>query len=127
MRVAVFGLIGLGLMFVILSGVWSSLFPGTRTWTSEKAAEWSKIQVRLHNLAPIVNHPTGPRVSMHRGPEAGQAKQEYDRLTAEDKVFAAEFQSAHDSPYTIARVLKWCGISLALVGLIGWYAANQSS
>jgi len=125
MKIGVLGVIAVGCLLLVLSGLWATIFPGTRSWTEEKAAQWSKIQVRLHNLAPIVNNPAG-RVSVHSGPDPGEAKQEYDRLVLEDRELAAEFQSAHDSPHTVARILKWSGIAFAVVGIIGWYAVSQS-
>ena len=42
------------------------------------------------------------------------------------EAFSAEFYSIHDRPYTVAKILKWSGISLAVIGVIGLYAANQS-
>jgi hypothetical protein len=125
MKPAIFGVISLGLLLLILSGIWVTLFPGTSSWTPEKSAKWTTIKDRVHNLGFIVGNPSGP-VSMHSGPDTGQAKQEYDRLKIEDNALATEFQSAHDRPYTVAKFLKWFGISLALIGIIGWYAVNQS-
>lgn len=126
MKSIAFGAIGLGFLLLILSGLWPALFPGTSSWTPEKSLQWTKIKDRLHNLGFIVANPSGS-VSMHSGPDTGQAKQEYDRLKIESSAFAAEFQSVHDRPYIVAKILKWSGISLALLGIIGWYAVNQSS
>lgn len=120
-----FGLLGLGCLLLVLSGVWTTLFPGTAAWTPEKSEKWGKIQTRIHNLAPLVNNPGGS-VSMHSGPDLGAAKQEYDQLKKESEVYKAEFDTAHDSPLNAAKILKWSGISLAVVGIIGWYAVSQS-
>jgi len=120
-----FGLIGLGFLLLILSGFWTSLFPGTSMWTPEKAERQSTLHHRLHNLAFIVGSSQSP--SMHRGSDAGKAKQEYDELKKESDALDAEFQTAHDRPKTTARILKWTGISLAIIGLIGWYAVSQTS
>jgi len=120
-----FGAIGLGMLLLILSGIWTTLFPGTSSWTQEKSELWMKTKDRLHNLGFVVANPTG-HVSMHSGPETGQAKQEYDRLIVESDRFAVEFQSAYDRPRTISAILKWTGISLAVLGIIGLYVVNQS-
>src|SRR5215216_6232736 len=106
MKLFVFGAIGLGLIMLILSGLWPALFPGTSSWTPEKSMQWTKIKDRVHNLGFIVGNPSG-QVSMHSGPDTGQAKKEYDQLKIEDNALAAEFQSAHDRPHTIAKILKW--------------------
>ena len=121
----VFGATGLGLLLLVLSGIWSSLFPGTSSWTEEKAANLSKMQVRMHNLAGVVNNPNA-KVNLHSGTELGAAKQEFEQLKKDSAELYAEFESAHDSPQTISKILKWTGISLAAIGLIGWYAVKNS-
>jgi hypothetical protein len=120
----VFALIGFGFLLLVLGGFWTTLFPGTSTWTPEKSQRQTEIHRRLHNLAFVVGSSQPP--SMHRGPEAGKAKQEYDELKKEADELAAEFSSAHDRPQTVAKILKYSGISLAVLGIIGWYAVNQS-
>lgn len=125
MKLIAFGLLGIGFALLLLSGLWASLFPGTATWTPEKADQWAKIQTRIHNLAPLVNNPSMP-LSMHTGTDLGPLRQEYDQLRKESDVFKTEFESAHDRPLMMARILKWSGISLAVIGVIGLYALNQS-
>jgi hypothetical protein len=121
----VFGLIAIGFLLVALSSIWPSLFPGTSTWTPEKAERWAEIKDRLHNLSFIVNNPRGP--SMHRGPELGTAKEEYERIKKEGELLKADFESAAARPTTIATSLKWTGISLAAIGIVGWYAVKNTS
>lgn len=123
-QLIVFGAIGLGVLLLVLSGVWPSLFPGTSTWTEEKSVRWTQVKDRLHNLGFVVKNPN-QRVSMHSGPETGTAKEEYDRLKKESEELKVEFQSAHDRPNTIAKVFKWTGISLAGLGIVGWYAIKN--
>jgi hypothetical protein len=120
-----FALIGLGILLLVLSSVWPRLFPGTSTWTPEKASRWAEIKDRLHNLSFLVNNPRA-RVSMHSGPELGAAKAEYDRIKKEGEQLKAEFEAAAVRPSTVARVLKWTGISLAGLGIIGWYVVKES-
>jgi len=119
-----FGVLGLGVLMLLLSGVWTSIFSGTSSWTPEKSLEWTKVKDRLHALSVIVNSPASTP-SMHSGPETGEAKKEYDELKKKHEAMSAEFYSIHDRPYTIAKFLKWSGIVLALVGIVGIYAANQ--
>jgi hypothetical protein len=120
----VFGVMGIGLLLLILSGLWNSMFTGTSSWTPEKSQRLAEIRNQLHNLAFVVNEPTG-KVSMHSGPDRGAAKQKYEELKTESDALRAEFQSAHDSPKSTARILKWTGISLVGVGIIGWYAVKN--
>jgi hypothetical protein len=120
-----FGVIGVGFLLLILSGFWTALFPGRSQWTDEKAARWAVVKDRLHNLSFVVNAPPG-KVSMHSGPDLGKAKAEYDAIKQEATQLQADFEMAYDSPRTTATVLKWSGISLAVVGLMGWYAVKNS-
>jgi hypothetical protein len=124
MKNIAFGALGLGLLLLVLSGLWLTLFPGTSSWTAEKSAELTKIKDRRHALSFIVGAPAATP-SMHSGPDTGEAKKEFDELTVKKEALLAEFNSIHDRPYTIAKILKWSGIGLALAGIIGIYAANQ--
>lgn len=120
----VFGFIGVGLLMLILSGLWPTLFPGTSIWTEEKAARWAIVKDKLHNLAFLVDSPKPAK--MHGGPDPAKVKAEYDQLSAEGQQLKADFSRAHDRPQTVSKFLKWSGISLAVVGLVGWYAVNQT-
>jgi hypothetical protein len=112
------------LLLIMLSGLWPTLFPGTSRWTPEKAARWAVVKDRLHNLSFVVHAPSG-RVNMQRGPDPASAKAEYDTVKKEADELRAEFESAYESPRTASKWLKWSGISLAVVGLIGWYAVKN--
>jgi hypothetical protein len=125
MKTIALGILGTGLLLLLLSGLWTTLFPATSSWTPEKSVEWTKIKDRLHTLSFIVGS-SPPVVSMHSGPETGDAKVEYEQLKAKHEALTAEFTTIHDRPLIIAKFLKWSGISLALVGVIGLYVANQS-
>jgi hypothetical protein len=120
-----FGMTGLGLLMLVLSFLWVSMFSGQSAFTKEKAEHWGDVKQRLHNLSFVVNAPPGS-IKMHSGPDLGQAKADYDKLKIEDAQLAAEFSGAYDTPRTLATVLKWSGLSFAIVGLIGWYAVSQS-
>lgn len=127
MRLAVvFSLISIGFLLLILSGLWVNMFPGSSRWTPEKNDRWSDVKDRMHNLGFILNDPRA-RTNMHSGPDRGTAKQEFDALKKEYDQLSAEFQSAHDRPHTVAKLLKWAGVSLAVIGVIGWYAVKQTS
>jgi hypothetical protein len=118
----VFGLIVMGFVLLILSSLWASLFPATSTWTEEKSLRSTEVKTRLSNIGPIVN---GTAQSMHRGPDPATLKAEFDALVKENQQLDAEFESATIRPQTASRMLKWSGIALAAVGLIGWYALKN--
>jgi hypothetical protein len=123
MKTAALGLTGLGLLFLLLSGVWTTIFSGRSTWTQEKSARQAEVTGKIHNLAFVVNV---PNPKMHGGQDAGQLKAELEQLKKERDTLAAEFTSAAETPQTVSKVLKWSGLSLAIIGLIAWYAVSQS-
>jgi hypothetical protein len=113
------GIVGLGFVLLIASGVWPMLFRGSSSWTEEKALRAAEVKARLNNLGPIVN---STKPSMHRGEDTGTLKAEFDALILEEQQLNEEFESARDSPKTSSKILKWSGIGLAVIGLFGWYA-----
>jgi hypothetical protein len=118
-----FGFVAIGFALFALSLAWGSMFPGTSKWTPEKAHRSSEIKDRMHNLAFIVNAPN-PR--LHAGEDLGQLKAEYEQLKKENEQLNADFQSAYDAPRTTSKVLKWTGVGLAILGVIGVYATKQT-
>jgi hypothetical protein len=120
----VFGMILVGFLLLVASSLWPSLFPGTSIWTDEKAQRSTQVKARLSELGPIVN---STRINMHSGSDRGALKAEFEQLIKEDEQLNAEFQSAYDRPDTAARVLRWSGISLAVIGIVGWFAVKNSS
>jgi hypothetical protein len=118
----VFGAVILGFTLLILSSLWVKFFPATSSWTPEKAQRSAEVKDRLNNLSFLMNRPP----SMHRGSDTGTLKAEFDQLMKENEQLNTEFQTAYDRPNTVSKVLKWSGISLSIVGLIGWYAVKNS-
>jgi hypothetical protein len=123
--VLAFGALGLGIAMLVLSTLWSSIFPATSNWTAEKSTRHTEVQARLSNLGPIVNSPKP--ASMHRGQDLGTLKAEFDSLVKENEQLNAEFVAARDNPKRASSFLKWTGIGLAVIGLIGFYAVKQTS
>ncbi len=64
--------------------------------------------------------------SMHGGPDLIKSKAELASLMEENKTLTDEFKGIQSRPHTMSKFMKWSGISLTLVGIIGWYAVNQS-
>jgi hypothetical protein len=125
MKLTVLSLLSVGLVLLILSGVWTSMFDGSSSWTADKAKRNAELRSRLHTLALVVDE-SSIAPSMHNGPDLGKAKEEYEQLKKERAELNAEFQSASGGPRTAAKVMRWTGLSLAVIGVIGWYAVNQS-
>src|SRR3954468_13523729 len=108
-------LIALGMVLFLVSALWSTVFPPTARWTDEKANRFAAVKAKLHNLAFVVN---APKPSLQRGQDLGQMKAEYEQLRKENDELNADFASATETPKTVASVLKWSGLSIALVGII---------
>jgi hypothetical protein len=120
MKAFAIGAVVLGLLLVVLSQMWTSLYPSS--WTPEKAEQWATTKDRLHNLSFIVNAPAGsepPRRHANRE----EAKREYDQVKATATKLKAEFESAYNTPRTMATIMNWSGVVLLGVGAVGAYAA----
>jgi hypothetical protein len=113
-------LLGFGLL--ILSTSWNTLFPPTSSWTNEKAERSAVVKARLAELAGVLRSPS----RMHSGPDPGEAKAEFDKLIVENNELNSDFESVAAKSATIPKLLKWTGISLAAVGIVGWYAVKDS-
>jgi hypothetical protein len=115
------GALGLGVFLLILGTLWSSLFRAEAAWTDEKAVRSADVKARLPYLKAII---IGQKKAS--AAEVEKAKAEFDALTKENEELNAEFTSVAETPQSVAKIFKWTGIALAIVGLIGWYAVNQS-
>jgi hypothetical protein len=117
------GALGMGFLLVALSLLWTTLFPATASWTPDKASRMSEISGALNDLSAKLYAAQKRTLG---GPDPGALKAEYDRLLAEHQQLKVDFETISERPNTIAQVFKWVGLSLAVVGVIGWYAAKQS-
>jgi hypothetical protein len=124
MKSAAMGTIALGILLVVLSAAWTTIFPSSARWTPDKESHWQKVKGRMHTLSFVVSDPKQADVRSRQN--ATSAKAEFDKLKLEDDELKADFSSAYDTPRTTSTVLKWLGISIAGIGLIGYYAVNQS-
>jgi hypothetical protein len=122
---AVFGAIALGFVLLALGAFWQSVFTGEASWTPEKEERWSEVKKQLHVLAFTVgNAESRPR--MHGGPDLAKSKAELKALKEENEKLTQEFNGIRQKPGTVSKILKWSGIGLAVIGLIGWYAVKQT-
>jgi hypothetical protein len=123
MKSAVIVAIILGFVLFLASGIWSTLFPATNSWTPDKAARLSEIKGRLNDLSFQLQSAAN---RMHSGPDPATLKTEYDALNKEFDVLKTDFETAAERPQTVSRILKWSGLILAALGIIGWYAVKDS-
>jgi hypothetical protein len=121
MKSVVFGAIGLGCLLLLGSGVWTTLFPAKSSWTAEKEARWSDVQRKLYDMSFVVHG----KQRIHSGPDPGTLKAEYEELKKQNEILKEEFENITKRPQTVATFLKWSGVSLAVLGIIGWYAVKD--
>jgi hypothetical protein len=124
MKATTAGLIGLGIVLFLLSGLWTTVFNGRSTWTDEKAKRMGEIRNRMSTLGFLVDRKDTPGDAQGAQAKAAAVK-EAEELRRERAALASDYSSAHDAPLLVAKVLKWSGISVALVGITGWYAVAQ--
>jgi hypothetical protein len=117
------GAVALGFALLVVSSVWGKLFPPTQTWTLQKAERMSEVKVRINDVGAMLYKATQ---RIHAGSDPGPIQAEYNELTKEFDKLKSEFESATQRPQTTSTVLKWTGISLAVLGLVGWYAVKDS-
>jgi hypothetical protein len=116
-------IIGGGVVLFLMGALWTTIFPPTLSWTDEKAKRALEVKNKIHNLAFAVHN---PKPNLQKGQDAGQVKAEYDALIKENDELNAAFSSATETPQTVGSVIKWSGAALAAIGIIGWYAVNNS-
>jgi hypothetical protein len=124
MKATTAGLIGLGIVLFLLSGLWTTIFNGRSTWTDEKARRLGEIRNRMSTLGFLIDQPVIPGNEQSAQNKAAVMK-EVEELRTERTALALDYSSAHDTPILVAQILKWSGISVALVGIVGWYAVAQ--
>jgi len=117
------GVAGFGIALLVLSTIWASLSRAESNWTEEKANRSIEVKARLAYLGGQINN---PKRSMHAGPDPAELKTEFDALKKESEQLNAEFSSVAERPNTIAKYMKWTGIGLAALGLIGWFAVKEA-
>lgn len=116
--------VALGFALLVASSVWGRLFPPTKTWTLQKAERMSEVKARINDVGAVL-YKANQRI--HAGPDPGPIQAEYDALTKEFDQLKLEFETAAERPQTASAIMKWTGISLAVLGLIGWYAVKDSA
>ena len=119
----VLGVIGVGALLAVLGFAWPSLFPGTTTWTPEKAEQWAEVKDRLHNLSFAVHSEAPPR--RHGSREELQA--EYQKVKAVATKLQAELDYAMDQPGKTGATLKWTGVAVLAAGIAGHFALQKSA
>ena len=71
----------LGIVLLLLSGMWGSLFPPTNTWTDEKSAQLAELGTEVRRLG-FAHVAAKENPSIHGGANPAELKVEYDKALA---------------------------------------------
>ena len=64
--------------------------------------------------------------SMTRGENPAVLKEKADGMLKELKTLQSEFTSAVDGPQTMSTVLKWSGVGVMALGIVGYVATKDA-
>ncbi len=120
-----FAAIGVGFLLLAVSALWPILFPTTSTWTDEKSRQMSELSGKAHKLYYQVEL-AKRKPNMTGGKNPAVIQEEYKKVMAELSVLKDEFQAADEGPKTMSSYLKWTGIIVFGIGVIGWMAFKGS-
>ncbi len=116
----------LGILLLVGSVVWGQLFPPTRAWTDEKSHRLAELGSETNRLQfALVQAQQNP--SVHAGENPAEVKLAYDKVRQEYDLLQQEFESARDTPKTVAAALRWVGIGLIVGGALFFYADRNTS
>jgi hypothetical protein len=116
----------LGILLLVASVAWGSLFPPTRTWNNDKSQQMAELASETNRLKfALVEAQLNP--SVHSGRNPAEVKLEYDKVRQEYDLLHQEFESARDAPKTVAAALRWVGICLFVGGALFFYANRNTS
>lgn len=114
----------LGVVLLVGSAIWGSLFPATRTWTAEKSEELAELGSETNRLKfAMIEAQQNP--SMHRGKNPAEIKQQYEEARARYDELHREFETAKESPKTASAILRWSGIAFIAGGGLAVFATRN--
>ena len=117
------GLVLIGVVLLLLSAVWPSLFPATNNWTNEKSERLAELGSQTNLLKfQLVEAQNNPQ--MHAGRNPAELKEQYEQARADYDQLHAEFESARDAPEGLAQSLRGTGIALALIGGLAMFVSR---
>ncbi len=109
------GAVVLGLVLLVASALWATLFPSSRGWTEEKSARMIELGNRASELERQLSIAQA-KPSMHAGESSAEMQAEFETVSAEYKTLYDEFNGASESPKTASKILRWSGIAFVIAG-----------
>ena len=125
MKIFPLAAIGIGLILLVGSGLWPVLFPATRTWTDEKSRRLKELAAQeqlLLGKLEIAQH----RPKMTGGQNPAMMKEQADEIRTEREALQAELTAATTGPEKMSSMLKWSGIVVLALGIVGHLATKEA-
>ena len=107
--------LGLGIPLVLLSLLWSTIFPASNSWTEEKSQRMTEVSQKARQLMYKVVQAEKYN-DIKSGENAAEINEQYRAAKKELEQLQGEFENQRDKPSTIASYLRWVGIALVVVG-----------
>lgn len=117
--------IGIGFLLLVASALWPVLFPATRTWTDEKSRRLKEIGAEEQALVGKIEY-LQHRPSMTSGENPAVMKEKADKLREEREALQADLTAATEGPAQASAFLKWTGITVLVLGVIGHLATKDA-
>ncbi|BBO32779.1 hypothetical protein PLANPX_2391 [Lacipirellula parvula] len=102
--------------------LWGTIFPAERSWTEEKSQRMTELGTQAHQLGGARDS-ARRRPNMH-GRSVSEIDSEYQKVTAELEQLRVEFEEQRDAPKRVSGVLRWLGIAIIVIGVVGNYASR---
>lgn len=113
------GLISCGLILLGVSYAWNLIVPQEAVWSSEQALENADASAGLHEMTHIAAHSD---ISKDADAKKQQVKDELAAAQQRFETSRSDLDRARDVRQTTAQVLRWTGISIAVIGVMRYLA-----
>jgi hypothetical protein len=118
----------IGFASVLLSLVWTSLFPPKEVWTPERAREYTKVGARLHSLSvQLTAAGQNPATRDADLKQLEALRKEHYEFQQKWESLREELESAQQRGQKTQAILFWSGGGMAVVGLGGWLATREAT
>jgi uncharacterized protein YjeT (DUF2065 family) len=115
--------VAVGLVLLLLSFAWGSLFSASSGWTEEKSLRMGELKGRAHILVAQVAA-AKEKPNMHGGSNAAELEVEFEKVRAELNELADELEGRIEAPQTTAKIIRYAGIAFVVAGGLVVYASK---
>jgi hypothetical protein len=113
----------LGMVCLAASFFWTVVSPSSSGWTPEKAVRMGELTGEVHAMMFQVQAvSTSPK--MHAGQNPAELKAQLQEKEKELAQLREEFEGKRDGPTATARILRWTGIAVIVIGAVAMAATR---